>query len=180
MMLSDSPNLSSDTGQTSLPTRLEIEPATQLLIESDAEPRWGKFLRHWEALAAAKGRLPARGDIDPASLGSRLLPNVLMVDIIDQPGQEPRFRYRLLGQTIVERETLRPGDFLDQFGDPVVVEAIVRHYRAAMQGKVSIRRSTQAWLDQSRDGLRYGVMMLPLSEDGCSVTQLVGLALYDY
>src|SRR5256885_15233187 len=81
-----------------------VDPATRRVIEANAEPRWGKFLRTWEALAAAKGRYPSRIEIDPAELGAKLLPNIFLVDIVAEPGRKlPRFRFRLLGQAIVDR-----------------------------------------------------------------------------
>ena len=49
----------------------------------------------WESLVAAKGRYPARNEIDPAALGAKLLPNIFLVDVVETPGlSAPRFRYR--------------------------------------------------------------------------------------
>jgi hypothetical protein len=157
-----------------------IDPATRLLIESNAEPRWGQFLRTWEALAAAKGRYPSRNEIDPAALGAKLLPNVFLVDIVHGAEKTLRFRFRLLGQTIIDREPTRSGDYLDALGAPRDIAAIVHHYQACIAGRVGIREASLTWNGERRDYLRYNVMMLPLSEDGVDVTQLIGLALYEF
>jgi hypothetical protein len=158
-----------------------IDPATLTLIESDAEPRWGRFLRTWEALAAAKGRYPSRAEVDPAALGGKLLPNVFMVDVVATPGRKhPRFRFRLLGQSILDRESTRAGDFLDALGTAAEIAKIERHYRDGMEGKVAIRAASLAWSDSRKDHLRYSVLMLPLSDDGEGVTHLLGLALYEF
>ena len=158
-----------------------VDPATQRLIESNAETRWGQFLRTWECLAAAKGRCPSRSEIDPAALGGRLLPNIFLVDVVAVPGRpHPRFRFRLLGQTILDRETTRPGDYLDALGASAEIAKIERHYLACMDGKISVRSASLVWSDVRKDYLKYSVLMLPLSDDGVGVTHLIGLALYEF
>jgi hypothetical protein len=157
-----------------------LDPTTRREIEAGREPLWGQFLRTWEALVAAKGRYPARGEIDPAELGAKLLPNVFLVDVVGAPTQALRVRYRLLGQAIVEREPTRAGDYLDQIGATADVTAIEEHYRACLDGRVWIREASLAWTDPRGGYLRYRVMMLPLSEDGVTVTHLFGMALYEF
>jgi hypothetical protein len=161
--------------------RIDIEPATRRAIDSEAEPLWGQFLRTWESLAAAKGRYPARSEIDPAALGAKLLPNVFLVDVVEIPGlTAPRFRYRLLGQAIIDREPTRAGDFVDEIGATADIVAIEDHYIGCLEGKVWIRDASLAWSDPRGGYLRYRVIMLPLSEDGETVTHLIGLALYGF
>lgn len=161
--------------------RIDLDPAARREIDSGNEPLWGQFFRTWEALGAAKGRYPARSEIDPAALGAKLLPTVFLVDVVDTPGlAAPRFRYRLLGQGIIDREPTRSGDHIDEIGSTTDVAAIERHYLACLEGKVSIRDASLAWSDPRGGYLRYRVMMLPLSDDGDSVTHLIGLALYEF
>ena len=161
--------------------RIEIDPATRREIESGAEPAWGQFLRTWESLAAAKGRYPARNEIDPLALGVKLLPNVFMVDVVETPGlSAPRFRYRLLGQAIIDREPTRAGAYVDEIGATADIIAIEHHYIGAVEGKIWVREANLAWSDPRGGYLRYRVMMLPLSDDGESVTHLIGLALYEF
>lgn len=158
-----------------------IDPATEAAIRSGVEPLWGQFLRTWEALAAAKGRYPSRTEIDPLALGPRLLPGVFLVDVIDAPDlATPRFRYRLLGQAIIDREPTRSGDFMDEIGATAAIAAIEQQYMACLEGKVWIREANLTWSDPRGGYLRYRVMVLPLSEDSESVTHLIGLALYEF
>jgi hypothetical protein len=132
-------------------------------------------------LAAAKGRYPSRTEIDPAALGAKLLPNVFLVDVVAEAAMKhPRFRFRLLGQVIIDREPTRPGDYLDQFGASKEIAAIEQHYRACIAGKAWIRDTSLTWIDNAKGYLRYKVMMLPLSDDGRTVTNLIGLALYEF
>jgi hypothetical protein len=161
--------------------RIDIDPNARREIESETEPLWGQFLRTWESLAAAKGRYPARSEIDPAALGAKLLPNVFLVDVVDTPGlSAPRFRYRLLGQAIIEREPTRSGTHVDEIGSTADIVGIENHYIGCLEGKVWIRDASLAWSDPRGGYLRYRVMMLPLSDDGETVTHLIGLALYEF
>ena len=160
---------------------IAVGPETQRLIESGVEPRWGQFLRTWEALAAAKGRYPSRTEIDPSELGAKLLPNVFLVDVVTGEGAKaPRFRFRLLGQAIVDREPTRPGDYLDEIGATAELAIIAQHYRDCMAGKVSVRASSLSWRSERSGCLLYEAMMLPLTDDGETVTHLIGLALYEF
>jgi hypothetical protein len=161
--------------------RIDIDPNVRREIESGTEPLWGQFLRTWESLVAAKGRYPARNEIDPAALGAKLLPNIFLVDVVETPGlSAPRFRYRLLGQGIIDREPTRSGDFVDEIGTSADIVAVEDHYIGCLEGKVWIRDASLAWSDPRGGYLRYRVMMLPLSEDGETVTHLIGLALYEF
>jgi hypothetical protein len=161
--------------------QITIEASTRREIESGSEPLWGQFLRTWESLAAEKGRYPARNEIDPAALGAKLLPNVFLVDVVERPGlPAPRFRYRLLGQAIIDREPIKAGTHVDEIGATADIVAIEDHYIGALDGKVWIRDSSLAWSDPRGGYLRYRVMMLPLSDDGDTVTHLIGLALYGF
>jgi hypothetical protein len=158
-----------------------IDPATRREIETGGQPLWGQFLRTWESLAAAKGRYPARAEIDPAALGAKLLPNVFLVDVVEMPNrQPPRFRFRLLGQAILDREPTRTGDHLDEIGATADAAAIETHYGACLEGKVWIRDASLAWTGPRGGHLRYRAMMLPLSDDGATVSHLIGLALYEF
>jgi hypothetical protein len=160
--------------------QLSIDAASRRLIASDSEPRWGHFLRAWQAVADAKGAYPARSEIDPAQLGAKLLPNVFLVDVVGGADSRTRFRFRLLGQAILERETTRAGAFLDEIGASADIAAIERQYRAAIEGEVSIRTASLVWNDARKDMFKYDVMILPLADCSGDVSNLIGLALYDF
>lgn len=172
----------SDSGRAHISNgEIFVEPGMRREIEAGREPLWGQFLRTWESLAAAKGRYPARTEIDPMALGAKLLPNVFLVDVVNVPGlTAPRFRYRLLGQAIIDREPTRSGDYLDQIGAAADVAAIAEQYIGCLDGKVWIRDASLTWNDPRGGYLRYRAMMLPLSDDGESVTHLIGMALYEF
>jgi hypothetical protein len=156
---------------------VDIHPRALDHIVAGLEPRWGKFLRLWQALADDAGGIPPRSAIDPANLGKVLLPNIFLVDVVHEHDvAEPRFRFRLLGQEIIERESTRVGAYLDQFRAGYQVAEMQRQYRDCVAGKVWLRTASLAWND--KDFMEYQVLLLPLSEDSRTVTHLIGLALY--
>jgi hypothetical protein len=160
---------------------IALDAATRDSLDTSADPRWRRFLRHWQALAEAKGCYPARCDIDPARLGADLLPNVFLADVVSRPDSaKPRFRFRLLGQAILDRETTRPGAYLDELGSRVAIKEIERHYLDCTEGRISLRRASLAWLAPRKDFIKYSVLMLPLSDDGVAVTHLIGMAVYEF
>jgi len=160
---------------------LTIDPKSVALIAADIEPRWGRFLRAWQELAAEKGRIPTRSEIDPSRLGAELLPNIFLVDaVVPIHAGKRRFRFRLLGQAILDRETTRVGDYLDTLGASADIAEIERQYVAALDGEVSIRDADLVWNSQTRDVFTYQVMMLPLADANGDVTHLLGLALYTF
>jgi len=162
-------------------TKLRIDPKTATIIAADTEPRWGRFLRAWQSLADEKGRIPVRTEVDPARIGADLLPNVFLVDaLLPANAVRRRFRFRLLGQAILDREATRPGDFLDALGAELDVAEIERHYVSALRGQVWIRDADLVWNGQSKDVFTYQVMMLPLADANGDVAHLIGLALYTF
>lgn len=162
-------------------TTLSIDPKTAAIIAGDTEPRWGRFLRAWQDLAGASERIPSRAQLDPARIGTDLLPNVFLVDaIVPANAGKRRFRFRLLGQAILDRETTRPGDFLDMLGETSDIVEIERQYAAALRGQVWIRDADLVWNSESKDIFTYQVLMLPLADANGDIAHLIGLALYTF
>ena len=160
---------------------LSIDPHTAAFIAESEEPRWSRFLKVWQALAAEKGRIPTRSEVDPAQLGADLLPNVFLVDLVRAPNPaRPRFRFRLLGEVIQDREPTRPGDFLDALGAASDIAEIERHYHAALRGEIWIRNADLTWHIQNAEVFTYQVMVLPLADANGEITHLIGLALYTF
>jgi hypothetical protein len=160
---------------------LSIDPKTTALIAAGGEARWGRFLQAWQELAAEKGRIPTRTEIDPARLGTDLLPNVFLVDSVVPPNAgKRRFRFRLLGQAIVERETTRAGDFLDTLAETSDIAEIERQYVAALRSQIWIRNASLVWNQKNKEVFTYQVMMLPLADVHGEIAHLLGLALYTF
>jgi PAS domain len=156
---------------------IAVRPETTRKLSTSSEPRWSRFFDAWKAMAQEKGGLPSRRDVDPTRIGPDLLPNIFLTDVVRGGKPSLRFRFRLLGQAILERETTRPGAFLDELGASAGIE---RQYRACLERKVYLREESLVWNDVRKDSFLYSVLILPLADDGETVSHLLGLALYSF
>lgn len=151
------------------------------LLATDEEPpaflssRVTAFYAHWRELCAGRS-MPRRADFDPAAIRT-LLPYLMLVDIVGQPG---RARYRLVGTAVVEMAKL---DFTGQFADEMDFQETDDFDYAACYRQV---------VDARRPGLGYSAMLVggvqarwiefvicPLSDDGNNVTQCIALEDYE-
>jgi hypothetical protein len=156
---------------------LDLDDQTRAWIADNKDRRWALLLEYWNWLAQQVGRLPRRAEIDATQLPPQLLPNIFLVDVVDSDAG-PRFRFRLLGAAIAARETIKPGQFLDDY-EGAIPDAMRAQYLACMERRVSIRRSNLAWDHPTKEFISYHVMLLPLSSDGSTVDTILGLAIYE-
>lgn len=157
---------------------VEIEQETLNWIAANEDRRFAILLDYWRDLAARLGRLPRRGELDPVEIAT-VLPHLFLVDVVRDATTPPRFRFRLLGGAITARESVRPGQFLDDYGGMRESERIMRHYFDALDLKVRVRSASLAWDHPTKDFITYHALLLPLSEDGAAVDTLLGLAIYE-
>jgi len=131
-----------------------------------ADPTLRRVYSYWRA-RVVDGRLPSRRDIDPLEL-PYVMGNVILVDVERTP---LRFRYRLAGSNITHRMGFDPtGHYVDQHPDPTMRERIRRNY-------LDVERSglpKPFARDEIVDGRvrRYDALMLPLSNDGVTVSMI--------
>ena len=80
----------------------------------EQEP-WQQLYRYWQS-KHVDGRIPMRGDIDPPVDVPALIPNVMLIDIIDT-----RFRYRLVGSAMWDRYLLElTGTWIESRNPPEI------------------------------------------------------------
>lgn len=124
--------------------------------------------RHWEARRGERA-MPSRADMDPVELPRKLLPNLFLVDVEEDPR---RFRYRLVGTelTAVMRRELA-GLYIDEmpflfrkFALPAYAEVMERAGPAYRE----INAIEALWR------IRYKRLLLPLSEDGRRINMILG------
>ena len=161
---------------------LDLDDQARAWIAENKDRRWALLLEYWNRLAQQVGRLPRRAEIDATKLPPQLLPNIFLVDVVDgsmaDGGSVPRFRFRLLGAAIAARETVKPGQFLDDYEESIPAEMLAQ-YLACLKRRVSIRRTNLAWDHPTKEFIAYHVMLLPLSSDGTVVDTILGLAIYE-
>jgi len=158
--------------------QIVVEEETQRWIDASKDGRWSFLLGYWRDLADRNGRLPQRSEIDPLSL-PKLWPNLFLMDVVRSEDAPPRFRFRLLGGAITDRESVRPGQYLDDFQQMRDSERIMHHYRSTLDLRISVRSATLAWDHPTKEFITYHAMLLPLSDDGRSVDTILGLAIYE-
>lgn len=115
-------------------------------------------------------RWPRRADIDPLDI-PQLLPGVVLLDVVGAP---PRFRKRLVGSTIVQKEGLdTTGRWLDDCVNPLVRDEILRQHLEAVEAPEGCCYTVEFAGD---DGKLYSYqrLLLPLSGDGERVDMLFG------
>jgi hypothetical protein len=159
---------------------LELDAHARDWIAHNPDRRWAMLLEYWNHLAQRLGRLPKRSEVDPLELPTGLLPNIFLVDVVRSAGAAvPRFRFRLLGSAITARETVRPGQYLDEHYSDRVPDEMTPQYLHCLERRVSIRRANLAWDHPTKEFISYHVMLMPLSDDGKDVDTLIGLAIYE-
>jgi len=161
------------------PLFLDLDANADQWIATNPDRRWALLLEYWNGLAQRLGRLPKRTEVDPLELPGGLLPNIFLVDVVRAANApELRFRFRLLGAAISERETVRPGQYLDDYRGDTPAE-MTRQYVDCLERRVSVRRTNLAWDHPTKEFITYHVMLLPLSNNGVEVDTLLGLAVYE-
>jgi len=160
---------------TGLTTDGQVIDPEPLLLAPSLQP----LLAYWKS-RSPEGRMPARADIDPLDI-PRLLPFLYLVDVeylaaphLGATGTQHRFRYRLVGTGIVERNGGDPtGRYLDDFENRPFHETIVADYARCAAEKRPVAASRR-FMDASGRHWPYQRLVLPLSEDGDKVNMLLG------
>lgn len=158
--------------------QVAFDDETLRWIDGNEDRRWSALLDYWRDLSARLGRLPRRTEIDPVNFPA-LLPHLFLVDVVRNGDAQPRFRFRLLGGAITARESVRPGQFLDDFPGMRDSERIMRHYCDTLELKIRVRSASLAWDHPTKNYITYHALLLPLSEDGMTADTILGLAIYE-
>jgi len=145
-----------------------LDPA---IDEPEKNPQLQAVHRYW--LERCDGRLlPARRAIDPIDL-KRHLPNMLLVDVTQDP---LRFRYRLFGTGLValyDREMT--GKYVDDIKSDSLRTAVVQAYAQVIDRRAPVFSALAFVVDYYR--IKYDRLLLPLADDGCTVSMVMGAIL---
>ena len=135
------------------------------------------FAKLNEAWTEARGEraLPRRADINPVKLGGALQ-NVFLLDVV--PGKPVDFRYRLIGEQLIRGygRNLTGESHLSNFGKlfpAPTYDAFVR-----CTNTKQTQESSTNFRNFNGTPCRALSRVWPLSEDGASVTGLLGGCLY--
>ncbi|MDY0884851.1 PAS domain-containing protein [Dongia soli] len=159
--------------------RISLEPGLRGFLAEATERRWQLFFDYWHDLATSVGRLPGRREVDPVQMPRKLLPNIFLTDVLHEADGRPRFRFRLLGQEIVDYEYTRPGQYLDELVLCPEQHALFEaQYLDCLNLHLRLRAGTLRWRSDVKSVIAYDVLLLPLACDGREVNAMIGLAIY--
>jgi hypothetical protein len=123
---------------------------------------------HWQAMVEG-GMLPARTALDPLSLPRG---NLIILDV--ERGAALRFRYRLFGSNLVDGPGLdRTGRYADEPGAvqaPTLVLPLLTRVAATARPEVVEGPLAR---DPKLNYIRFETLILPLADDGCTVSHLL-------
>lgn len=124
-----------------------------------------------EPQAGGAAAIPFKRDIDPTEIPPEVLPNLQLVDVIDDGA---RFRYRLIGTGLVD---IYGKDYTGTYVDELVsgdrLAFIQRAYRSVCQLKVPIFSHNHYHTIRGADLVANRIYM-PLSNDGTEVHCILG------
>lgn len=129
------------------------------------------LMAFWDQARGARA-MPSKSDIDPVRLGARLLPHILLVEIVDGGA---RFRYRLCGSANTDAAGIDlKGRHVDELNpDPDYIRYMTGLYRRSLETRrpvYSESRYLALKSDSARDARR---LVCPLAEDGGPVDRFV-------
>jgi hypothetical protein len=131
-------------------------------------------LADYLAAKAPPGRLPGRQHIDPTEIAD-LLPGLMLLDVVPQPGGEPRFRVRLAGTEVIrEFGSEMTGRFIDELLHGPSAPEIIGQYREIVRTRTPRYRCGSV-AAAGREHLGYERLTFPLAADGERVDMLISV-----
>ena len=137
--------------------------------------RLGDLTAYWDAKRGGR-RMPGMGEIDPVEMAKHL-GRLCLIDVSREP---MRFRWRLMGSSVVD--TLRldaTGDYLDEADGPAAFESIAESCRWVVRERAPLRSvGTLPHAGFGRIG--YESVELPLSGDGENVDRILSQLIFGH
>jgi hypothetical protein len=135
------------------------------------EPEFIELVDYWRR-KSPPGRLPGRQHVDPMELSPRLLPHVLLMDVV-RGESGPRFKFRLVGTGFVQlvgREVT--GLFYDQIASTKRAAPLLAGLKKLVETGEPVYLEGPLTVP-SRDFIWVKRVGLPLAEDGKTVDMVL-------
>ena len=132
-------------------------------------------LEYWERKRLGRA-VPRRSDIDPAEL-KPVLPHLQITEVV---GGGSRFRYRLVGSAIVRAFG---AEFTGKYVDELVSGERDSFVHACYRAVCAARRPAfvrSKYIGIKEIDLTANRVLLPLSEDGAKVSQILGALSFEF
>lgn len=139
------------------------------------DPILGPAHAYWRR-KCRDGCMPYRRDIDPTEI-PRLLPHLLITELVEGG---TRLRYRLAGTAVVAAYGAElTGKYCDEVCPPERRASIMAHYRLICEHKRPLLLRHR-YLSSRNVPLICHRLVMPLSDDGATVSQFVAALRFDY
>lgn len=133
-----------------------------MVADALIHPVLDSLLRYWNDKRGVERLMPERKDIDPLEMGARLLPHLLLCDLLDRGN---RVRFRVVGTNIVRRWGFEPtAKYLDEGLGPYFATLGELHHACFAERAPVYSVSTFRW-GVNRE-LEAHHLLLPLSKGG--------------
>jgi hypothetical protein len=141
-------------------------------LEDIASPILRRLFLYWDARRGER-EFPARRDIDPLHF-PYALGNVMLIDVLYGP---LRFRFRLHGTELALRAGYdMTGKMVDQLPDPENRGVLLARCHALVETRRTVFVAADRLIDERP--CSYEAIWLPLSDDGDTITMLMGALVY--
>lgn len=152
-----------------------------LLLQVIADSRLESLYRYWAGKRRGRAA-PSRADIDPVEIPGDVWPHIMLLDVLWR-GDEPRFRYRRVGEVFWRALGQEPtGRFIDE----VLPEtAGYRSYVVGIYREMAVcRRAMYTENIFTLDGQAVPMLTkrvsLPLSHDGGTIDMVLAGHVFEY
>jgi hypothetical protein len=146
-----------------------------VVLASMMHERLAAALAYWEGKRAGR-RLPSRRDIDPLLEIPRLLPWVILVDVLKDPLD---FRLRIIGQEIVDRARRNfTGCRFSELPHAGPESLLWKHRALVVETREPLVGSLPYVGPQDRIG-GVSELFLPLSMDDCAVRMILSVVVFN-
>jgi len=151
--------------------------STRLTAIEDCRPELQALHALWQRLRGDR-RMPARSDFDPAD-AVRLLPHILLVDVVPQVPRERRFRIRLHGTAQVNYlGSDWTGSYPHQKTDKAAADKLCDVGDYVVASHEPWMSTGQAYYFPDNPYSRFESILLPLSDDGEAANMILGLTIF--
>lgn len=162
------------TGCPAEDARTKGSPGLSGAIAFDSS-KLSRLMAYWDERRGAAA-MPARADISPFDF-TYVLGEVVLADVHREAGAALRFRYRLHGATLVQRDGFEmTGKWLEQHPEPTYRDRIMRTWTEVATGGRPHHVRREILIDGR--ARHYESLVLPLGADHATVDMVLGAQVY--
>lgn len=150
--------------------RIREMPAPQDLLLQD-------LLVFWQSKCGPSGRLPGRGDIDPADK-PQLLPHLFLIDVDGTGDARPDYRVRLIGtaQSVIYNGSYTGQTIEQMMGSKATLFRHAFDQARQRRGPVGYAGKLVWWF--GKEWIDFESIQMPLASDGNTIDMIIGAGVF--